>query len=172
MNLRKLETNDTKHKNQQKLQTGCLSQSSFPAPSPDLLTAQMQTASATQHVRTSSFQVRAASSFRRAQRCSCGRSLGGSAKVQLVARTRKQSYIVAATPINAAAVEAPPKIEVIQQDTIEVLKVSLRKRRSMIYHACSIVISLSFRPACLQIQCRTALSAVSGQRSASPEWCD
>lgn len=65
--------------------------------------------------------TRASSLSGRLPRSGCRRSSAPSESVP-TSRTRKQRTLLAASSVSAAAVEAPPKIEVIQQDTIEVLK--------------------------------------------------
>ena len=58
-----------------------------------------------------------------------------SAKAVQVPRNNRQRSVVTARSINAAAVEAPPKIEVIKKDTIEVLKVKVQAAQNLIYSA-------------------------------------
>jgi hypothetical protein len=57
------------------------------------------------------------------------------AKAVQAPRNNGQRSVVIANSINAAAVEAPPKIDVIKEDTIEVLKVRVRDARKLIYSA-------------------------------------
>ncbi|KAL0019755.1 hypothetical protein WJX79_000229 [Trebouxia sp. C0005] len=57
----------------------------------------------------------------RTQRCGCKERLA-SAKAVQAPRNNTQRPVITARSIKAAAVEAPPKIEVIKKDTVEVLK--------------------------------------------------
>ena len=98
--------------------------------------AQMQNVPSTSCVHTACANSRQTLLLSRTQMSgySCREGLA-SAKAVQVPRNNRQRSVVIARSINAAAVEAPPKIEVIKKDTIEVLKVRVPVARNLIYSA-------------------------------------
>ncbi len=96
--------------------------------------AQMQNVSSTSFVRAAYASTQQTFLLSPTQRSGCKERLASAKAVQAPRNTRQQSVIIARS-INAAAVEAPPKIEVIKEDTIEVLKVSVRDARSLNYNS-------------------------------------
>ncbi|DBA81121.1 TPA: hypothetical protein ACH3X2_007093 [Trebouxia sp. C0005] len=83
--------------------------------------AQMQTVSSKAFAFTAYANARQTFLLSRTQRCGCKERLA-SAKAVQAPRNNTQRPVITARSIKAAAVEAPPKIEVIKKDTVEVLK--------------------------------------------------
>jgi len=94
----------------------------------------MQNVSSSSCVHTAYANTQQTFLLSRTQRSGCKEGLA-SAKAVQAPRNNRQRSVVIARSINAAAVEAPPKIEVIKKDTIEVLKVRVRDARNLIYSA-------------------------------------
>ena len=93
--------------------------------------AKMQNVSSSSFARTAYANTQQVCLLSRTQRSGCV----ASAKAVQAPRNNRQRSVVIARSINAAAVEAPPKIEVIKKDTIEVLKVRVQAAQNLIYSA-------------------------------------
>ncbi len=91
--------------------------------------AQMQNVSSSSFARTAYANTQQAFLLSRTQRS----GFVASAKAVQAPRNNRQRSVVIAKSFNAAVVEAPPKIDVIKEDTIEVLKVRVRDARKLIY---------------------------------------
>ena len=109
-------------------------QSILPAPLSNFSMAQMQNVSSTSYVCVAYANTRQTFLLSRTQRHGCKERLAPAKAVQAPRNNRQRSVVIARS-VNAAAVEAPPKIEVIKKDTIGVLKVRVRDARNLICSA-------------------------------------